>query len=158
MPELGGPGGASSVHDVGDVDATGRRNARVLAVQSLYRYDLSGGSAADAVDLSWMDTARRDALSAESYAFTRLLVAGSIENLQAVDGCIDRQLEHWDLERLSRVDLAILRMSVYCLLHQRDVPASVVINEAVEIAKRYGTDDSYRFVNGVLDGVRKRVA
>lgn len=139
-------------------DASGRRSARVLAVQSLYRYDLCGGSVADLVDLSWMDAVQRDSLSEEARAFARLLVAGSIENLQAVDGCIDRQLEHWDLERLSRVDLAILRMSVYCLLHQRDVPPSVVINEAVEIAKRYGTDDSYRFVNGVLDGVRKRVA
>ena len=139
-------------------DASGRRSARVLAVQSLYRYDLCGGSVADVVDLSWMDAVQRDSLSEEARAFARLLVAGSIENLQAVDGCIDRQLEHWDLERLSRVDLAILRMSVYCLLHQRDVPPSVVINEAVEIAKRYGTDDSYRFVNGVLDGVRKRVA
>ena len=139
-------------------DATGRRSARVLAVQSLYRYDLCGGAIADVVDLSWMDAMQRDALSEETRAFARLLVAGSIENLPAVDGCIDRQLEHWDLERLSRVDLAILRMSVYCLLHQRDVPASVVINEAVEIAKGYGTDDSYRFVNGVLDGVRKRVA
>lgn len=139
-------------------DASGRRNARVLAVQSLYRYDLCGGSIADVVDLSWMDAMQRDALSEETCTFARLLVAGSIENLQAVDGCIDRQLEHWDLERLSRVDLAILRMSVYCLLHQRDVPPSVVINEAVEIAKGYGTDDSYRFVNGVLDGVRKRVA
>ncbi|CAI8045118.1 Transcription antitermination protein NusB [Geodia barretti] len=156
---MGGPGGASSVHDVGDVDAAGRRNARVLAVQSLYRYDLSGGSAADAVDT--VVDGHRPTRRAEHRVVrvrTRLLVAGSIENLQAVDGCIDRQLEHWDLERLSRVDLAILRMSVYCLLHQRDVPASVVINEAVEIAKRYGTDDSYRFVNGVLDGVRKRVA
>ena len=139
-------------------DASGRRSARVLAVQSLYRYDLCGGSVADVVDLSWMDAVQRDSLSEEARAFARLLVAGSIENLQAVDGCIDRQLEHWDLERLSRVDLAILRMSVYCLMHQRDVPPSVVINEAVEIAKLYGTDDSYRFVNGVLDGVRKRVA
>lgn len=134
-----------------------RRDGRVLAMQSLYRYDVCGGSAADVVELSWMDAAHREAVSDEAHAFARLLVAGSIEHLPAVDGCIDRQLEHWDLERLSRVDLAILRMSVYCLLHQRDVPASVVIDEAVEIAKRYGTDDSYRFVNGVLDGVRKRV-
>jgi N utilization substance protein B len=153
-----GDGQSGSAPVAGGADTTGRRSARVLAVQSLYRYDLCGGSVADVVDLSWMDAIHRDALSDESYAFARLLVAGSIENLQDVDGYIDRQLEHWDMERLSRVDLAILRMSVYCLLHQRDVPASVVINEAVEIAKRYGTDDSYRFVNGVLDGVRKRVA
>lgn len=140
------------------IDATSGRDGRVLAMQSLYRYDLCGGAVAEMVDLSWMDAAHRDALSDEAHAFARLLVAGSLENLPAVDGCIDRQLEHWDLHRLSRVDLAILRMSVYCLIHQRDVPASVIINEAVEIAKRYGTDDSYRFVNGVLDGVRKRFA
>lgn len=112
----------------------------------------------DMVDLSWMDKAHRDAMSIEAYELSRLLVAGSIDNLQAIDDCIDQQLEHWDLQRLSRVDLAILRISVYCLLYQADLPASVIINEAVEIAKQYGTDDSYRFVNGVLDGVRKRVA
>lgn len=142
-----------------DNDAIGRRGARVLAVQSLYRFDLSGGSVTDVLDLSWMDAAHRRALSDEAQAFARLLVAGSIENLQTVDGCIDRQLENWDMERLSRVDLAILRMSVYCLLHQQqEVPASVTINEAVEIAKRFGTDASYRFVNGVLDGILKCVA
>lgn len=148
----------SAARGAGRIDATSGRDGRVLAMQSLYRYDLCGGSISEMVDLSWMDAAHRDALSDEAHAFARLLVAGSLENLPAVDGCIDRQLEHWDLQRLSRVDLAILRMSVYCLMHQRDVPASVIINEAVEIAKRYGTDDSYRFVNGVLDGVRKRVA
>lgn len=140
-------------------DRSGRRGARVLAVQSIYRYDLTtGASVADVLDLSWMDPDHLELLSDEAQAFYRLLVAGTIENLTTVDECIDRQLEHWDLERLSRVDLAILRMSVYCLLHQREVPASVTINEAVEIAKRFGAEDSYRFVNGVLDGIRKRLA
>ena len=148
----------STARSVYRLDTKSLRNARVLAFQSLYRYDLCGESVMDMVDLSWMDKAHRDAMSVEAYELSRLLVAGSIDNLQAIDDCIDRQLEHWDLQRLSRVDLAILRISVYCLLYQSDVPASVIINEAVEIAKQYGTDDSYRFVNGVLDGVRKRVA
>jgi len=127
-------------------------------VQLLYRYDLTGGSLADVLDVSWMDPKRREALSGEAYEFAQQLVVGSINYMTAVDECIDQQLEHWDMERLSRVDLAILRMSVYCLLQVRDVPASVTINEAIEIAKSFGSNDSYRFVNGVLDGINKRVA
>jgi N utilization substance protein B len=72
-----------------------------------------------------------------------------------VDGAIKRHLEHWDFSRLNKVDQAILRVSVYCLLYQPSIPASVTIDEAIDIAKEYGTDDSYRFINGVLDGIRK---
>lgn len=105
-----------------------------------------------------MNPQRREALSSEAHEFAQRLVIGSINDMATVDAYIDQQLEHWDMERLSRVDLAILRMSVYCLMHERDVPASVTINEAVEIAKSFGSNDSYRFVNGVLDGVYRRVA
>jgi N utilization substance protein B len=73
-----------------------------------------------------------------------------------VDRSIIRQLEHWDFSRLNKVDLAILRISAYCLLFQSDIPPSVTIDEAIDIAKEFGTDDSYRFINGVLDGIRKQ--
>ena len=66
------------------------------------------------------------------------------------------QLEHWDLGRLSYVDRAILRFSTFSLFFQDDVPDTVVINEAIDIAKIFGSDDSYRFVNGVLDALYKR--
>jgi N utilization substance protein B len=69
---------------------------------------------------------------------------------------IEEQLEHWELSRLAKVDLAILRISAYALRFQPDVPADVTIDEAVELAKELSTDDAYRFVNGVLDGIRKR--
>ena len=128
----------------------------MLAVQLLYRFDLTDCSLADVLDVSWMNPKRREALSSEAHEFAQRLVIGSINDMATVDACIDQQLEHWDMERLSRVDLAILRMSVYCLMHERDVPASVTINEAVEIAKSFGSNDSYRFVNGVLDGVVKK--
>jgi transcription antitermination protein NusB len=134
-----------------------RRKGRIIAFQSLYRYDLSGASLAELLDFSWMDGERAEKLPPEALAFARLLIQGSLENLTEIDGIITGQLENWDFQRLNRVDLALLRLSVYCLLHQRDIPPTVTIDEAVDISKTYGTADSYRFVNGVLDGVRKKL-
>ncbi len=133
-----------------------RRKGRIIAFQSLYRYDLSGACVEELLDFSWLDGERARKLAGETVNFARLLIQGAIENLAQIDSVISGQLENWDFSRLNRVDLAILRMSVYCLLHQRDIPATVTIDEAVDISKTFGTTDSYRFVNGVLDGVRKK--
>ena len=133
-----------------------RRKGRIIAFQSLYRYDLSGASLVELLDFSWMDGERAEKIQPEAIDFARLLIQGSLENLAEIDGIITGQLENWDFQRLNRVDLALLRLSVYCLLHQRDIPPTVTIDEAVDISKTYGTADSYRFVNGVLDGVRKK--
>ena len=89
-------------------------------------------------------------------AFARFIVAGAIENIDAIDAAIKLQAENWDFSRIAKVDLAILRMSVYGLLHQPDIHHTITINEAVEMAKKYGSGDSFRFVNGVLDGISKR--
>ena len=83
------------------------------------------------------------------------MITGTIENQADIDRAISEHLEHWDFSRLARVDLAILRISVYCLLYQANIPPTVTIDEAIDIAKEFGSDDSYRFVNGVLDGIRK---
>ena len=135
-----------------------RRKGRIIAFQSLYRYDLSGASLGELLDFSWMDGERAEKMQPEALAFARLLIQGALENLPEIDGIIRGQLENWDFQRLNRVDLALLRLSVYCLLHQRDIPPTVTIDEAVDISKTYGTADSYRFVNGVLDGVRKKLS
>ena len=103
-----------------------------------------------------MDGDRAEKLGNETLHFARLLIQGALENLPQIDEVIKGQLENWDFSRLNKVDLALLRMSVYCLLHQQDIPPTVTIDEAVDISKTYGTADSYRFVNGVLDGVRKK--
>jgi N utilization substance protein B len=68
---------------------------------------------------------------------------------------IRSHLKNWDFSRLNRVDLALLRMSAYTLMYQSDVAPSIVIDEAIGISREYGTDDSYRFINGVLDSIRK---
>jgi transcription antitermination protein NusB len=134
-----------------------RRKARIIAFQSLYRHDLSGAGLQDLLDFSWMDAEKPGNAAADTLAFARLLIQGAVENLGRIDETIKGQLENWDFSRLNRVDLALLRLSVYCLLFQQDIPASVTIDEAVDISKTYGTADSYRFVNGVLDGVRKKL-
>ncbi|MGO9311091.1 MAG: transcription antitermination factor NusB [Spirochaetia bacterium] len=134
-----------------------RRKARIIAFQSLYRYDLSGACLEDLLDFSWMDPGKPGSASVDTLAFARLLITGALENLSRVDETIRGQLENWDFTRVNKVDLALLRMSVYCLLYQQDIPPTVTIDEAVDISKTYGTTDSYRFVNGVLDGVRKKL-
>jgi transcription antitermination protein NusB len=134
-----------------------RRKGRIIAFQSLYRYDLSGARVDELLDFSWMEGERAEKVPAETLMFARLLITGALENLPEIDATIKEQLENWDFSRLNKVDLALLRMSVYCLLHQREIPPTVTIDEAVDISKTYGTADSYRFVNGVLDGVRKKL-
>ncbi|OHD75991.1 MAG: transcription antitermination factor NusB [Spirochaetes bacterium RIFOXYC1_FULL_54_7] len=82
-------------------------------------------------------------------------MSGALENMAEVDKSIAAHLEHWSFERLKRVDVAILRMAVYSILYQSDIPAQITIDEAIEIAKEYGAEDSYRFINGVLDAIWK---
>ncbi len=128
-----------------------RRSARILALQALYQIDISGRNASDVLVFDWVDKHYDD----NTIDFARQLVNGTIGDLKRIDSHIKRQLEHWDLDRVSYVDRAILRFSTYSLFSQDDVPDTVIINEAIDIAKIFGTDDSYRFVNGVLDGIRK---
>ncbi len=134
-----------------------RRRGRIIAFQSLYRYDLSGASLKELLDFSWLDAEKLLKAPAETINFSRLLISGTLDKLKEIDAAIKKQLENWDFSRLSRVDLAILRVSAYCLMFQADIPASVTIDEAVDISKTYGAADSYRFVNGVLDAIRKHI-
>jgi N utilization substance protein B len=148
-----------------------RRKGRILAFQTLFAYELcSTGSYASpaatgegneqsqhGLDFPWIDESALAARNQESLDFARLIAGGTIEKLTEIDKQIKTQLEHWDFSRLNKVDQAILRIGVYSLLYQKDIPASVTIDEAVDISKEYGTDESYRFVNGVLDGIRKNL-
>lgn len=137
-----------------------RRKGRVIAFQALYYWDVTHPPLPDLLRFEWLDEPERpeeDAAGAtdEARVFARLIISGTLENIDAVDDAIRRQLEHWDFSRLSWVDRAILRMSAYELLYQRDTPASVTIDEAIGIAKQFGADESFRFINGVLDAVRR---
>jgi transcription antitermination protein NusB len=132
-----------------------RRKARILAFQALYAWDASGVSAADLLTFAWLGDEKAAALDDELKTFAGLIVSGALENMAEVDKAIVGHLEHWTFERLKRVDVAILRMAVYSILYQSDIPAQITIDEAIEIAKEYGAEDSYRFINGVLDAIWK---
>jgi len=87
--------------------------------------------------------------------FARELVDGVRENRERIDALIAASAEHWRLPRLSRVDLNLLRLTTFELLGRPDIPPPVAINEAIEIAKKFGTKESSRFINGVLDRIHK---
>ncbi|GAB1457621.1 transcription antitermination factor NusB [Spirochaetota bacterium] len=128
-----------------------------MAFQALYAWDASSMGFEELLSFSWLgkDSAARS--DEELKTFAGLIVSGTIENIEAVDGAIKRHLEHWAFERLKRVDLAILRVSAYSLMFQDDIPPQITIDEAIEIAKEYGAEDAYRFINGVLDAVWKEI-
>ena len=135
-----------------------RRKGRVLAFQTLYSYEVGGIPLEDLLSFSWASENGVPAEDAnkDEYVFARLLAAGTVEHLSEIDENIKKHLAaNWDFDRVNKVSLSILRMSVYSLLYQKDVGASVVIDEAIQIAKEFGADDSFRFINAVLDKIGK---
>lgn len=134
----------------------GRRKGRILAFQALYAWDVSKIPVTELLDFTWLADDQRERLGEEGIAFPRLLIAGALEHIEEIDERIKQNLVNWDFNRLNRVDLAILRMSVYSLLYQKDLHPSIVIDEAIDISKEFGSDESFRFVNAVLDNIRKK--
>lgn len=133
----------------------GRRRGRILAFQALCAWDLGASSLDDLLDFSWETEKLKAPPDEDSLVFSKMMVLGTIENINKIDSCIQANLDNWVLERLNSVDKAILRLSVYSLLYQKDIPAPIVIDEAIKMAKQFGTDDSYKFVNAVLDSIKK---
>ncbi len=130
--------------------ALGRRRGRILAFQALSAWD-AGASTEDLLKFDW----HSKELNVEDCIFPKMIVLGTIENVETIDKVLQDNLENWVVERLNIPDRAILRLSAYSLLYQKDIPATVVIDEAINLAKEYGTDDSYKFVNAVLDSIKK---
>ncbi len=130
-----------------------RRKAREFALQMLYQADASGTPIGEILSQFW---AERDA-SEEVRAFAVRLALGTEAALAEIDAILSQSLEHWRLDRLAIVDRNILRLAVYEFLHEPETPRIVVIDEAIEVAKRFGGEDSSQFTNGILDAVRKRL-
>ena len=127
-----------------------RREARELALQALYQLDMSGDEdTARSLALFWSHFRGRD----DAQRFAHELVEGVCAERERLDALIRECAEHWRLPRLSRVDLNLLRLAAFELLAREEIPTSVSINEAVEIARRFGGEDSAAFVNGVLDAI-----
>ena len=128
-----------------------RRKARELSLQVLFQVDVGGLSLDEAFGNFW----RVGKSSEEIRDFTLRICRGVVENLEAVDAVISKYTRNWGIDRITNVDRNILRVAVYELLFCPDIPYKVSINEAIEVAKKYGTADSGKFINGVLDKVAK---
>ncbi|MCC2683242.1 MAG: nusB [Paenibacillaceae bacterium] len=133
-----------------------RRLARELALQSLYHMTMNATTADAAIDMA-LHEAQNDneanlAVEGEQLTdgFIRELVRGTELHKEEIDRLLVDYLKGWQMDRLSRVDKEVLRLAVYEMIYCDDVPAKVVVNEAIELAKHFGTEDSGRFVNGVL--------
>ncbi len=131
-----------------------RRRARECALQILYQIDTSGQSV-DAAFQDMRESFHTDDARVLGYAET--LVRGVMAHREAIDALIQRHSPNWKIERMGRVDRNVLRLAAYELKWRPDVPLKVVINEAIELGKRFGNEDSHRFINGVLDKVAKEV-
>lgn len=128
-----------------------RRKARELALQMLFEHDITGTEPGE------MFRRSSDLKSAPEQirSFAERLVSGTLAHREDLDVLISRQADHWRLARMPVVDRNILRLALFELLHEPETPRPVVIDEALEIAKRFSTPRSSQFINGILDGVMK---
>ena len=126
-----------------------RRKGRELALQALYQIEMTGDISAGAVD-SFLNHFEGAAKAKE---FARRLVSGVVSQRSEIDRRIEECTENWKLTRLAKIDFLILRLATYELIYCPDIPHNVSLNEAIEIGKRFGTDDSAAFINGVLDQI-----
>jgi N utilization substance protein B len=126
-----------------------RRKVRMLAVQALYEADSAGHEAAKVLDRSLSE----EELSADNTNFARDLVKGVVQNKEKIDEHIRRFAPAWPVAQIPVIDRNILRLAIFEILLDNKVPVKVAINEAVELAKLFGSDSSPKFVNGVLGSV-----
>jgi len=138
-----------------------RRDGRELALQALYSKDLVVQDANSALKRIIESFGEGDEptleVNSKAYAFASELVSGVISHIQEIDARIAEKSKHWSMSRMARVDLNILRLAVFELLYRPDIPKNVTMNEAIEVAKKFGADDSASFVNGILDEIASSV-
>jgi N utilization substance protein B len=136
-----------------------RHRAREAAVQMLYQWEVGKVSMFEVGQTFWTNgPSEPERLSDELRRFATRLANGVAGTVNDLDPLIGGAAENWRVERMNVLDRLILRLAVYEFLHEPDTPAKVVINEALELARTFSTDDSVRFINGVLDAVRRSLS
>ena len=130
-----------------------RRSSRELALKFLYQFELNGGDLDEQIKLFL----ERNSSQEDVANFMKELVVSLIDKMEEIDEIIQKFSDHWILDRMTVIDRNILRMGACELLFNFSTPPKVVINEAIDIAKKYGNEDSPEFINGVLDKVYKEI-
>jgi N utilization substance protein B len=127
-----------------------RRRSREYALQILFQLDLTGCELSENV---WNEFWEHNEEDNEVKEFTRDIVVSTRKHIAVIDEAIKKAAEHWSIDRMAVIDRNILRAATYELLYRKDIPPSVVMNEALEIAKKYSTEGSAPFINGILDKI-----
>ncbi|OPL13339.1 MAG: hypothetical protein AVO39_03460 [delta proteobacterium MLS_D] len=130
-----------------------RRRAREIALQVLYQIDMTGIDPREALDLFWSNFDAPE----NAREFAAMLILGTMEHLVEIDTAIRNCSDHWSLERMARVDKNILRMAVFELLYLEEIPPKATLNEAIDLGKTFGSENSGSFVNGILDAFYSRM-
>ncbi len=146
-----GEGPATGVRGVND----SRRRAREAAVQMLYQAEVGRLPMAEVTTSFWSGPGSTDVMSDAHRAFAIELATGVASTVDTLDPLIRDATEHWRMERMNVLDRLILRLAVWEFIHQHDTPAKVIINEALDLARTFSGDESVRFINGVLDAIRR---
>lgn len=128
-----------------------RREGRENAVQALYAVELSPAEPREAIHLFW----ESDRFKPAAKAFAQELLSGLLEKRDELDKKISAKSPNWSISRMAKIDLAIIRLASYELIYREDIPKNVTINEAIEIAKKFGSEESPAFVNGILDEIAR---
>ena len=128
-----------------------RRKAREYVLQAMYMYEVVGYDVGELSTLFWVDREIPD----DTRDFASSLIRKTVEHIGEIDDLIKKYARNWSFERLSLVDMAILRLSICSMLFSRDVPLVVTINEGIELGKIYGGEFSGQFINGILDSIKK---
>jgi N utilization substance protein B len=130
-----------------------RRKAREYALQMLFQWDITHDSIDQIASTFFEDQEEEQAVG----NFARQLVIRTVEHIEKIDALIQRHAEHWRLDRMATVDRNLLRLATQEFLFDKETPKTVVINEAIEIARRYSTQESPQFINGILDSIKKEL-
>jgi len=130
-----------------------RRKAREYALQMLFQWDITRDTVDQIAANFWIHHDEPPSL----VAFTRQLVEDTIQHIEKIDALIQRHAEHWRLDRMAVVDRNLLRLATAEFLCDKETPRTVVINEAIEIARRFSAQESPQFINGILDSIKKEL-
>jgi transcription antitermination protein NusB len=133
------------------------RQAREAAIQMLYQWEVGRLSVPEVADSFWRIGETEDAIPERARDRAAALVAGTVQALPAIDAIIEAQSKNWRLDRMPIVDRLVLRLAVYELLHDPATPPPVVIDQALELARRFSAEEAVPFINGVLDSVKRRI-
>lgn len=135
-----------------------RRDGRVAAMQYLFAWSINRPERiADDLEVFFTNLQTVDGKAREHYAFGEELIHGVVENCDEIDGRIRGLAQNWDFDRIAKIDLAILRLAIFEMIHRKDIPPVVSINEAIDLSKLFSNADAKRFINGILDKLKDQV-